>query len=152
MCGFACLLGLHRPRRKPPNLATITISTTWVAINPSSSATEATEKLQFYGDPTTPGYQDRLPVDGIDDQRGRRLRLLAAKFSPILYRNNFSVPIDFKDFLQDTSNHKFLFIDTWKLSGGKSERIQADSIDIGAVSPPILPENGHSGGRIKKAG
>lgn len=60
------------------------------------SQTEASKRLSLYGDPG----KDLDPADGVDDQRYERLLELAARFSPVLRRNNFSVPRDFESLLR----------------------------------------------------
>ncbi|HJU76028.1 MAG TPA: hypothetical protein VJ717_19965 [Gemmatimonadaceae bacterium] len=58
--------------------------------------TAASARLSLYGDRSGTSYRDSAPVDGIDDTRARRLASIAERFSPILRRNNFSVPRDFR--------------------------------------------------------
>jgi hypothetical protein len=50
----------------------------------------------LFGHRTLPTYTDTAPPDGIDDARATRLLEIAERFSPILRRNNFSVPRDFR--------------------------------------------------------
>jgi len=63
------------------------------------SQTRASVALSLFGDAGDSTYRDVQPVDGIDDNRARRLLQIAERFSPILRRNNFSVPRDFRDLL-----------------------------------------------------
>lgn len=90
--------------------------------------TKASARLHLFGNPAAEDYEDTDPVDGIDDRRGIRLQFIAAKFSPILYRNTFSVPRDFRPFFNDSA--RFLIVDTWELSGSVPTRVQSDSIDL----------------------
>src|SRR5687768_281054 len=59
---------------------------------------QTTPNLHFslYGDRAALDYTDADPVDGIDDRRGRILNDLSVRFSPVLRRNNFSAPRDFR--------------------------------------------------------
>jgi|GEM_PF-5726238 len=103
------------------------------------SQTEASRKLNLYGDPG----KDVNPVDGVDDERHRRLLELAARFSPILRRNNFSIPRDFELLLRlryDRDNKKLaydnrptLHVDTWDLTKPASQRVGSDTIDLGLL-------------------
>jgi hypothetical protein len=60
------------------------------------SQTAASARLHLYGDRSLTTYSDTAPSDGIDDERAIRLAEIAERFSPILRRNNFSVPRDFR--------------------------------------------------------
>lgn len=94
------------------------------------SQTRASERLYLYGNPIDSlNYEDSSPKDGIDDKRAERLLYLAAKFSPILSKNNFSAPRDFEAMLR-YKGQTFLYIDTWDLSGPKGRRILSDSINL----------------------
>jgi hypothetical protein len=73
--------------------------------------TKASARLGLYGNRLDPKYIDRAPRDGIDDRRARRLLALAQRFSPILRRNNFSRPVDFRDAL---GGRPVLRVDTWR--------------------------------------
>jgi len=88
------------------------------------SETDASRRLSLFGDPTSAGYRDVLPRDGIDDVRSRRLRALATRFAPILRRNNFSVPRQFSS-LEGWA--PYLHIDTWRDGVASS----SDSLDLG---------------------
>jgi hypothetical protein len=87
--------------------------------------TRATAALHLYGDEQDPAYRDVAPVDGIDDTRARRLLVLAEQFSPLLRRNNFSVPRDLATIL---GPHPALHVDSWV----GNHRIASDSIALGA--------------------
>ena len=84
------------------------------------SQTQASARLHLYGDRTSPAYRD-IDGDGIDDARSARLLQLAARFSPILRRNNFSAPHDFETAL---GTDAWLQRDVFR--GGRRER--SDSI------------------------
>ncbi|MGQ0714633.1 MAG: hypothetical protein ACT4PJ_13000 [Gemmatimonadaceae bacterium] len=102
--------------------------------------TDASRRLQLYGDRTTPTYTDRHPVDGIDDARARLLLSIAERFSPILRRNNnFQVPRHFLDLLAAPS---WLHLDVWQ--GGR--RIASDSVALKPEPPPVSGDGGHGSG------
>jgi hypothetical protein len=84
----------------------------------------ATAALHLYGDERDSAYRDVDPVDGIDDGRARRLLFLAEQFSPLLRRNNFSVPRDLATVLGD---HPLLHADSWTAN----HRVRSDSIELG---------------------
>ena len=86
--------------------------------------TPASERLRLFSG------QDRAPSSqtlGVSQQRERRLRALAARFSPILVPTNFSVPRDVEDMLALTyvpADRKVycrrsfeLMVDVWKITG-----------------------------------
>ena len=58
------------------------------------SQTSASARLHLFGDARDSGFRDAAPPDGVDDRRAARLLSIAERFSPILRRNNFSVPRD----------------------------------------------------------
>jgi len=90
--------------------------------------TGASARLRLYGDAGDSAYRDADPVDGIDDARGERLLLLAERFSPLLRRNNTSVPRD----LDRAFGGRFvLAADTWV--DGRLAR--SDSVDLDAIGP-----------------
>ncbi len=109
--------------------------------------TAASAKLHLYGDPRDRAFRDQNPTDGIDDGRAARLLTLAAKFSPVLHRNNYSVPRDFEMMLRlkyhpeqnkvTFDNHPLLYVDTWDLSKPESQLVQPDFVDLSlAASSP----------------
>jgi hypothetical protein len=85
--------------------------------------TAASARLALFGDIRDTSYRDVAPIDGMDDVRARRLVALAERFSPILRRNNFSVPRAFESVLGAPPS---LVVDTW--SGGR--RVGSRSIDV----------------------
>ncbi|MBI4409138.1 MAG: hypothetical protein HY561_05490, partial [Gemmatimonadetes bacterium] len=87
------------------------------------SETRASASLRLYGDPTSLSYSDLAPRDGIDDARAARLLELAERFSPILRRNNFSVPRHFADVL---GSPPLLHVDTWQ----DGRRVRSDTIAL----------------------
>ena len=91
--------------------------------------TRASAALNLFGDVRDSTYRDAAPIDGVDDARGRRLLQLAERFSPILRRNNFSVPRDFREILGRTLP---LEIDSWR--NGQLER--SDTIVIPSGRSP----------------
>jgi len=113
--------------------------------------TQASQMLHLYGDCQDSSYQDSNPMDGIDDHRKLRLDSLAAMFSPILRKNNFSTPQDFEKMLRIRYNKdrdkiyedstSFLFVDTWDLTKASSELVSSDSIKLGLPDQPLDREN-----------
>jgi len=92
------------------------------------SQTRASAALHLFGDVGDSSYRDAQPVDGIDDRRAQRLLILAERFSPILRRNNFSVPRDFRQILGPNVP---LEVDSWR--NGQLER--SDSVSIFGGGP-----------------
>ena len=91
------------------------------------SQTGASERLGLYGDPALAGYAD-VDGDGIDDRRHARLAALADRFSPVLRRNNFSFPRDFRRLLGDTAK---LQRDVWRAG----QLVRSDEIPLGWDGP-----------------
>jgi len=114
--------------------------------------TAASANLHLYGDPQDQAFRDQNPADGIDDGRAARLHKLAAKFSPVLRRNNYSVPRDFTAMLRlkyhpeqnkvTFDNRPTLYVDTWDLSKPESQLVQPDFIDLSLAAPPPAATNG----------
>jgi hypothetical protein len=98
--------------------------------------TDASARLNLYGNRAAAGYVDRNPVDGIDDARARRLLTIVDRFSPILRRNNFAIPRHFLDLLPSP---RHLHVDVWR--GGR--RISSDSIGIDSA-PAAASEGSHA--------
>jgi hypothetical protein len=88
--------------------------------------TRATGALHLYGDKQDSSYQDASPVDGIDDARARRLLALAEQFSPLVRRNNFSVPRDLEGIL---GTRPTLHVDSWR----GNRRVRSDSVQLGTA-------------------
>jgi hypothetical protein len=88
--------------------------------------TQASARLQLFGSPTS-ATTDTAPADGIDDARAARLSALAERFSPIVKRNNFSVPRDFRTI---EGMRLTLNVDRWV----EGHRVERDSIDLGEAS------------------
>lgn len=112
----------------------------YLTVPPSSrivAQTGASARLHLYGDRADPQYRDEAPVDGIDDARAARLMRMAERFSPILRRNNFSVP---RDWRQAMGKQVFLQVDTWV--NGKLAR--ADSIDLARPASAAVDVRGDS--------
>ncbi|MFN2564569.1 MAG: hypothetical protein ABR499_06095 [Gemmatimonadaceae bacterium] len=86
----------------------------------------ATAALRLYGDERDPAYRDADPVDGVDDERARRLLALGELFSPLLRRNNFSVPRDLDAVLGPRHT---LHVDSWI----GNRRVASDSIVLGGT-------------------
>ncbi len=109
------------------------------------SQTKASSFFHLYGNKTDTGYVDRSPVNGIDDNREKWLKLLAAKFSPLLKRNTFNVPSDFEKLLKinyDKRDNKLTYdvsalmhIDRWELVRPSAKRIFYDSVMLGILPP-----------------
>jgi hypothetical protein len=77
------------------------------------SQTQASVHFELYGRQGAPEFVD-ANGNGIDDQREVVLHELAHRFSPILRRNNFSIPVDFKSVLGQGA---VLHVDTWRAGG-----------------------------------
>ena len=103
------------------------------------SQTPASLRLHLFGDRSAADYRDVSPRDGIDDFRGDRLAALTERFSPILRRNNFSVPRDFRTIVGGLPT---LHVDRWTdgvlsssdsiprtLAQGRNERAELASGD-----------------------
>lgn len=84
--------------------------------------TNASERFQLYGDRSRTDYRDE-DVNGMDDRRQLRLHAIAVRFSPILRRNNYSFPQDFKRALVKDE----LYVDTWRAG----RLVKTDSIPLG---------------------
>lgn len=83
--------------------------------------TAASAQLNLYGDKNGGSYSD-ADANGIDDRRQLQLQNIADRFSPVLRRNNFSFPRDFKRVLGERD---ILFVDTWRAGRYvKSEEIR----------------------------
>jgi hypothetical protein len=85
--------------------------------------TRASEQFSLYGDWNHSSYRD-ADVNGIDDTRQQTLAAIARRFSPILRRNNFSFP---RNFRRIHGQNDLLMIDTWQ----RGERIATDTICLG---------------------
>ncbi|MGH7600458.1 MAG: hypothetical protein ACREOI_29235 [bacterium] len=116
--------------------------------------TAASARLHLYGNPLDLNYQDASPADGIDDERAKRLLALAAKFSPILHKHNFSVPRDFEAMLRlkyddehnklTYDNRPFLYVDIWDLTKPESQLVIADFVDLAAAASLPGASNGEA--------
>src|SRR4051812_14078974 len=93
------------------------------------SQTRASAALHLFGDARDSSYRGAQPIDGIDDVRAQRLLQLAERFSPILRRNNFSVPRDFRDILGPVLP---LEVDSWR--NGKLEHSDTIAVPNGGAS------------------
>lgn len=94
---------------------------------PIVSQRDASAELSLYGNVASVTYRD-ANGDGIDDVRARRLSDIAERFSPILRRNNFSVPREFESLL---APDVLLNADTWV----DGHRIASDSVFLGTKVP-----------------
>jgi len=120
--------------------------------SPIIRQTAASTKLHLYGNPQDQAFRDQNPADGIDDARAERLHKLAAKFSPVLHKNNYSVPRDFTAMLRlkyhpqqnkvTFDSRPILYVDTWDLSKPESQLMQADFIDLSLTPPSPGGTNG----------
>ncbi len=89
--------------------------------------TRATAALHLFGDERDTAYRDADPADGIDDARARQLLAIAELFSPLLRRNNFSVPRDLETVL---GRRQTLYVDTWL----GNRRVRSDSVELGPAA------------------
>lgn len=93
------------------------------------SQTRASDQLHLFGDRSLLTYRDVAPRDGIDDLRAIRLLDLAERFSPILRRNNFSLPQDFR---RIPSSGLVMQVDRWV----DGELHSADSVELRCCASP----------------
>lgn len=91
--------------------------------SPIVAQTAASLRLHLFGDERDPSYRDVSAVDGIDDVRASRLLHIAERFSPVMRRNNFSVPRDLDATLGPVH---YLTIDTWQ----RGRLVRTDSIAL----------------------
>lgn len=90
------------------------------------SQTNASEKLTLYGDNSDTGNYP-------DTSRVRRLKEIAAKFSPILYKNTDDIPVDVESLFQPDIA-PYLMVDTWDLSGSEYTVTSRDTIDLALLT------------------
>ena len=88
------------------------------------SQTSASARLHLFGDARDSGFRDAAPTDGIDDRRAAQLLFIAERFSPILRRNNFSVPRDLDGTMGLVHT---LSVDSWR----RGRLVQSESIALG---------------------
>ena len=88
------------------------------------SQTSASARLHLFGDTRDSSFRDAAPTDGIDDRRAARLLAIAERFSPILRRNNFSVPRDLDGTMGLVHT---LSVDSWR----RGRLVRSDSIALG---------------------
>ena len=88
------------------------------------SQTSASARLHLFGDVRDSNFRDAAPIDGIDDRRAARLLYIAERFSPILRRNNFSVPRDLDGTMGLVHT---LSVDSWR----RGRLVQSESIALG---------------------
>lgn len=93
-----------------------------------TTQTAASAALHLYGDRSGSEYRDSLPLDGVDDRRGRHLLRIAERFSPLVRRNNFSVPRSFDAVLGPA---QLLHVDRWQAG----RRLAVDSVWLGDPQP-----------------
>lgn len=89
---------------------------------------DATVKFKLYGDENDPAYRDDNPVDGIDDRRHKILKKIAMRFAPFMVQNSIMAPMSIEYFI-DTQASFPLYVDTWDLTGEKSEIINSETIN-----------------------
>lgn len=93
------------------------------------AATPASREFRLYGDRSLPGYRDRDPVDGIDDERGRRLERIAARFAPFMLRNTTERPIAFERFVRRPPSFP-VYVDTWDLNHPRGRLVGTETVDV----------------------
>jgi len=86
--------------------------------------TAASARLHLFGDVHDTAYRDIDPLDGVDDRRADRLRVIAERFSPVMRRNNFVVP---RDLDATVGPMHLLHVDTWR----RGRLTQSESIALG---------------------
>ncbi|MGD2295297.1 MAG: hypothetical protein PVF22_05620, partial [Candidatus Aminicenantes bacterium] len=112
--------------------------------------TQANLEFCLFGDTGNPSYQDKNPLDGIDDNRFCILEALAERFSPYLVQNTKAVPMNTKVYLDKTDSYP-LIVDTWDVAREiplllRSEIVHMDTDDSTLLSlcqefHPVLPQN-----------
>ena len=88
------------------------------------SQTSASVRFHLFGDTRDSSFRDAAPVDGVDDRQGARLLLIAERFSPILRRNNFSVPRDLDGTMGPVHT---LSVDSWE----RGRLVRSESLALG---------------------
>jgi len=101
--------------------------------------TEASARLQLFGDPADAGYRDQDPRDGVDDARMRRLQALGVRFAPLLVKNTPLFPMDFKSFWKGASFP--LHVDTWDISRARHQLVREDQVDFARLSRQPCPSS-----------
>jgi len=94
---------------------------------PLVAQTSASARLRLFGDARDSGYRDTAPTDGVDDRRAARLLQIAERFSPVLRRNNFSVPRDLDATMGPVHT---LSVDSWR----RGRLVRSESIALGHLS------------------
>ena len=97
--------------------------------------TAASDKLDLFGNPKDPAYQDTDPVDGIDDHRREVLLDLAVQFAPYLVLNSTLIPMDFRLFMEREEAF-LLFVDRWNVSRDPPKLIGSETINWQDLSRP----------------
>ncbi|MBI4551764.1 MAG: hypothetical protein HY710_05810 [Candidatus Latescibacteria bacterium] len=96
--------------------------------------TEASRDLCLYGnEQDTSSYKDGN-LDGIDDSRYQRLKELCVKFSPILFKNDYMIPLNFRAFIKDGVT-PLLYSDTWDLTRAEHRVITRETINLALADP-----------------
>jgi hypothetical protein len=106
--------------------------------------TEATRQFSLYGDPADPAYRDVAPKDGVDDARAAWFEQLGVRFAPLMVRNSYSFPIDFRALaaLHDLALH----VDTWDLARSEGKLVGGSTLALANLTgqPCSSPESGTS--------
>ena len=107
------------------------------------SQTRASVAFTLYGDRHDSSYLD-ANLNGIDDRREQVLHDIADQFSPILHRNNFSIPLDFKRVLGDAA---VIEVDTW--NSGKL--VRSEKVPLFGAGFKSSTSDASNGGSILQA-
>jgi len=91
--------------------------------------TNASKRLNLFGDKSSPSYKDIDPLDGIDDKRNAVFMKMGVRFAPFLVQNTTAVPLDFDVFLKGSSSFP-LYIDIWNIAPSKPELVNVELIDF----------------------
>lgn len=102
--------------------------------------TEATARFHLYGDPSDPTWRDVAPRDGVDDARGRWLTELSARFAPIMVRNSYQFPMDFRAFYRGDTFP--LQIARWDITRSTFSILDNRSIDLAKTAQSPCPPGG----------
>jgi len=103
--------------------------------------TSGSVAMSLYGDPTSSGYTDSSPVDGIDDRRHAVLERLAVRFAPLLVLNTTAAPMSFQRFMEREAAFP-LHLDTWDVAGDDPRLVRSEEIDWNELADAPCPTPG----------
>ncbi len=98
--------------------------------------TDASRRLNLYGDRSDPEYRDVDPRNGIDDDRDRRLERIALRFAPFMIRNTTERPLAFERFMAEGASFP-VYVDTWDLTRDGGTLTGTETIDVSPGMGPV---------------